>query len=134
MPGCGIGYDLALFATHGYDSYGLEVSESAVRKANEYLQNPGDGPLEGEYKLRDGNAGRGKSKCLLGDFFKDDWAEEAGGIGDGFDVIYDNTVSIVYVQRSLPEIARRCNADSVTDVHSSCARFIHPFVQRGPFA
>lgn len=93
VPGCGKGYDLALFAAHGYDSYGIEVSENAVQVAEEYLRNPGEGPLEGEYKVRDEKVARGVTKCLLGDFFKDDWAKGAGGIEDGFDVIYDNTVS-----------------------------------------
>ena len=26
IPGCGKGYDLALFAAHGYDAFGLEIS------------------------------------------------------------------------------------------------------------
>ncbi|PSN72497.1 S-adenosyl-L-methionine-dependent methyltransferase [Corynespora cassiicola Philippines] len=91
VPGCGKGYDLALFAAHGYDSYGIEVSENAVRAAQKYLESPGEGPLEGEYKVKDEKIGKGETKCMSGDFFKDDWAEGAGGIGEGFDVIYDNT-------------------------------------------
>lgn len=93
VPGCGKGYDIALFAAHGYDSYGLEVSENAVKAAEQYLQNPGEGPLEGEYKVTDEKVGRGAMKSLLGDFFEDGWLEGAGGLGEGFDVIYDNTVS-----------------------------------------
>ena len=31
VPGCGRGYDLAVLAAHGYDAYGIEVSESAVK-------------------------------------------------------------------------------------------------------
>ncbi|KAF2871475.1 S-adenosyl-L-methionine-dependent methyltransferase [Massariosphaeria phaeospora] len=91
VPGCGKGYDVALFAAHGYDSYGIEISENAARAAQEYLNDPGEGPLEGEYKLRDEKVGRGAMKCSVGDFFQDDWAAEAGGIGEGFDLIYDNT-------------------------------------------
>jgi SAM-dependent methyltransferase len=96
VPGCGKGYDVALFAAHGYDGYGIEVSDNAVRVAKEYLKNPGEGPLEGEYKVRDESVGRGKMECLLGDFFEDGdgWVEGAGGMGEGFDVIYDNTVSL----------------------------------------
>lgn len=96
VPGCGKGYDIALFAAHGYDGYGIEVSENAVRVAKDYLKSPGEGPLEGEYKVRDESVGSGKMECLLGDFFEDadGWLEGAGGVGEGFDVIYDNTVSL----------------------------------------
>jgi hypothetical protein len=93
VPGCGKGYDIALFAAHGYDSYGLEVSENAVKASEAYLKNPGAGPLEGEYKVFDEATGRGSMVCLLGDFFDDAWLDTAGGLGEGFDVIYDNTVS-----------------------------------------
>ena len=93
VPGCGKGYDIALFAAHGYDSFGLEVSESAVKAADEYLKDPGEGPLEGEYKVADEKNGRGVTECLLGDFFKDEWLNGTGGLKGGFDVIYDNTVS-----------------------------------------
>lgn len=93
VPGCGKGYDIALFAAHGYDSYGLEVSENAVKVSEEYLKNPGDGPLEGEYNIFDAAVGRGTMQCLLGDFFDDAWLDGAGGLGNGFDVVYDNTVS-----------------------------------------
>lgn len=91
VPGCGRGYDLALLAAHGYDAYGIEVSENAVNAAEEWLKNPGEGK-EGEYKTRDEAVGRGVAKAVLGDFFKDDWASAAGGIGAGFDLIYDCTV------------------------------------------
>jgi SAM-dependent methyltransferase len=96
VPGCGKGYDIALFAAHGYDSYGIEVSENAVRIAEEYLKEPGEGPLEGEYKVKEGDVGRGEMMCLLGDFFEDGdgWLEGAGGLREGFDIIYDNTVSV----------------------------------------
>lgn len=93
VPGCGKGYDVALFAAHGYDAVGLEVSQSAVGVAQEYLASPGEGPLEGEYGVADEAVGRGGVECLLGDFFEDDWLQGAGGLGEGFDLIYDNTVS-----------------------------------------
>ncbi|KAF1962398.1 S-adenosyl-L-methionine-dependent methyltransferase [Byssothecium circinans] len=91
VPGCGIGYDVALFAAHGYDAYGLEVSASAVKAAKEYLKDVGEGPLEGEYKVKDAKVGVGKKDCVLGDFFDDAWLDGVGGRGEGFDVIYDNT-------------------------------------------
>lgn len=96
VPGCGKGYDVALFAAHGYDAYGLEVSEHAVTAARKYLENPGKGPLEGEYSIQDEETGRGSVKAVLGDYWKDEWLQEVEGWkdGEGFDIIYDNTVCL----------------------------------------
>lgn len=103
IPGCGKGYDVALFAAYGYDAYGLEVSSHAAATANDYLRDPGEGPLESEYlaaTLRSGITDRGKMVCLLGDFFSDEWLNKSNGLGDGgnwfkgFDLIYDNTVRL----------------------------------------
>jgi methyl halide transferase len=92
VPGCGKGYDVALFAAHGYDAYGIEVSQHAVTAAQTYLAEPGEGPLEDEYKVKERDVGTGVRECVLGDFFDDAWLEKAGGLGEGFDIIYDNTV------------------------------------------
>jgi SAM-dependent methyltransferase len=94
VPGCGKGYDVALFAAAGYDAYGLEVSEKAAQVAKEWLasEEAKEGK-EGEYKVRDESVGRGKTEVLQGDFFDDAWFADAGGKGE-FDVIYDNTVSL----------------------------------------
>jgi SAM-dependent methyltransferase len=101
VPGCGKGYDVALFAAYGYDAYGLEVSQHAAKAADAYLENAGAGSLENEYEGKDGGAGRGSAVCLVGDFFaasvKEDggaWLEKTGGTQ--FDVIYDNTVRLAY--------------------------------------
>lgn len=103
IPGCGKGYDVALFAAHGYDAYGLEVSPHAAAAANEYVRDPGEGPLESEYLAaaqRSEATHAGKMVCLLGDFFSDEWLNEANGLGHdehgfmGFDLIYDNTVRL----------------------------------------
>ncbi|KAF2683158.1 S-adenosyl-L-methionine-dependent methyltransferase [Lentithecium fluviatile CBS 122367] len=109
VPGCGKGYDIALFAAHGYDSFGIEVSENAVRVSEGYLKDPGEGPLEGEYKVKDEKVGRGGMKCLLGNFFEDGdgWVEGCGGIGEGFDVIYDNTFLCALHPTLRPAWARR---------------------------
>jgi hypothetical protein len=96
VPGCGKGYDVVLLASYGYDTYGLEVSSHATETANSYLSNPGKGPLEGEYAIKDTKIGSGVMKCLHGDFFENAWLEQAGGSG-GFDIIYDNTVCCVLV-------------------------------------
>jgi SAM-dependent methyltransferase len=86
VPGCGKGYDVALFAAHGYDAYGLEVSTHAAEAARKYLEEPGKGPLEGEYLAQD--KGVGKMEVLVGDYFEDGWLVDGGE----FDIIYDNTV------------------------------------------
>lgn len=91
IPGCGKGYDVALFAAYGYDAYGLEVSQHAAKAAEEYLGNAGSGSLENEYEGKDNGAGKGKAVCLVGDFFEDAWVKETGE--GAFDLIYDNTVS-----------------------------------------
>jgi len=96
VPGCGKGYDVALLASWGYDAYGLEVSGHAADNAEAYLKDPGEGALEGEYKVKDDKVGKGEAKCLLGDYFDDAWVKAVGG-EEGFDVIYDNTVSLVAV-------------------------------------
>jgi SAM-dependent methyltransferase len=92
VPGCGKGYDVALFAAYGYDAYGLEVSAHAAKAAERYLADAGLGELENEYEAKDGGHGKGKAVCLVGDFFDDGWVREAGAEESGFDVIYDNTV------------------------------------------
>ncbi|KAF1940994.1 S-adenosyl-L-methionine-dependent methyltransferase [Clathrospora elynae] len=96
VPGCGKGYDVALFAAHGWDAFGLEVSAHAAEAAREYLENAG----KEAYKMMD-EAGkkldvqRGSMKVLEGDYFEDGWLEKVEGWGEeggkGFDVIYDNT-------------------------------------------
>ena len=35
IPGCGRGYDVLLFASHGYDAYGMDVSQTAVDACQE---------------------------------------------------------------------------------------------------
>jgi SAM-dependent methyltransferase len=92
VPGCGKGYDVALLASYGYDTWGLEVSAHAAEAAKKYFANAGDGSLEGEYRVKDEKLGTGKMECLLGDFFEEGWVKEIGAEEGGFDIIYDNTV------------------------------------------
>lgn len=108
IPGCGKGYDVVLFAAHGYDAYGLEVSAHAADVAKRYVDAAGneakkndkdrDGPLEGEYLAASSSheAGYGSMNVLVGDYFSDEWLGEVEGWkeGDGFDIIYDNTVCL----------------------------------------
>ena len=85
IPGCGRGYDVLLFASFGFDAYGLEISESAVRMCREEQRKNGH-----KYPIQDHSRGAGNVEFLNGDFFSDGWLQ-ALGIG-GFDVIYDYTV------------------------------------------
>ncbi|KAF2816736.1 uncharacterized protein BDZ99DRAFT_456555 [Mytilinidion resinicola] len=89
VPGCGKGYDVLLLASFGYDSYGVEASENAVRACEKYAVDAADA-----YSARDTEGGSGSVKFLYGNFFGDEWVEGVdGGLGDGFDIIYDYTVS-----------------------------------------
>ncbi|KAF2623811.1 S-adenosyl-L-methionine-dependent methyltransferase [Macroventuria anomochaeta] len=111
VPGCGKGYDVALFSAYGYDAYGLEVSSHAAKAAEQYLANAGSGSLESEYSSKDGGAGKGKAVCLVGDFFDDAWLKEAGVQGsDGFDVIYDNTFLCALPPDLRPACAKRISS------------------------
>ena len=115
MPGCGKGYDVALFAAHGYDAYGLEVSSHAAEAARGSLKDAGKGPLEGEYNVADEKIGKGATNVVCGDFFENGWlADVEGWEGDeGFDIIYDITVSRV------PDVPREHCLVFCTDAMSS---------------
>lgn len=88
VPGCGRGYDVLLFASFGFDAYGLEVSDSAVKRCKEEQETNIH-----KYPVQNDSVGAGKVHFLNGDFFRDAWAQ---GVGlDGFDVIYDYTVGVL---------------------------------------
>lgn len=88
VPGCGRGYDVTLFASFGFDAYGLDISESAVNMCREEQERNAH-----KYPVQDRSVGAGKVEFLVGDFFSDAWNRHIG-IG-AFDVIYDYTVSII---------------------------------------
>ena len=88
VPGCGRGYDVLLFASFGFDAYGLEVSDSAVERCKEEQETNGH-----KYPAQN-DSGAGKVQFLNGDFFGDAWAQDLGL--DGFDVIYDYTVRVLW--------------------------------------
>lgn len=87
VPGCGRGYDVLLLASLGYDAYGLEVSTTAVEKAQAWAEEHA-----ADYPIRDETVGCGKAKFILGDFFSNQWIQQGDGI-DKFEFIYDYTVS-----------------------------------------
>lgn len=87
VPGCGRGYDVLLLAAHGYDAYGLDVSERALENAKEVEKD-----IEGKevYEARPG-VEKGSITWLVADFFKNDFQRDLEGDGT-FDLIYDYTV------------------------------------------
>mgnify|MGYP002718706704 CR=1 FL=1 len=84
-----------MLALHGFDAYGLEISETAVKKAETYaaaeLENPSAYHFGGETNRPDS---AGSVTFFQGDFFSSKWDYE-GGIEETtrFDVAYDYTVS-----------------------------------------
>ena len=89
VPGCGRGYDVLLFASFGFDAYGLEVSDSAVKRCKEEQEINGH-----KYPLQN-DSSAGNVQFLNGDFFGDAWAQDVGL--DSFDVIYDYTVGVFWL-------------------------------------
>ncbi|KAL9088020.1 MAG: hypothetical protein Q9165_006361 [Trypethelium subeluteriae] len=89
VPGCGRGYDVLLFASCGYDAYGLEASENALKACKEFATKSGD-----QYPVWNKKVGQGQLHWICGDFFKDDWCRDADGKTLSFDLIYDYTVRI----------------------------------------
>ena len=86
VPGCGRGYDVLLLASFGYDAFGLELGETATRKAREEHKKNGH-----KYPVRDEAVGAGTVTFVTGDFYKEDWVQTLGGTGT-FELIYDYTV------------------------------------------
>lgn len=117
VPGCGKGYDVLLFASFGYDAIGLE-SENAVKTARQWQKDH-----EQEYEVRNNEVGRGSVTFVTGNFFEQGWEKDIpGGVGDGFDAIYDYTVCSEYQSRST-----RCwQADTLSHVVSLRASSSNP--------
>lgn len=97
--GCGRGYDVITLALHGFDAYGLEISETAVSEAGEFAEKELTSPQECNFgKAWKENPsvfqpGKGKAQFVEGDFFDAAWLE--GLDVEQFDVIYDYTVSLL---------------------------------------
>lgn len=106
--GCGRGYDVAMLALHGFDAYGLDVSEKGAEVAREYvssqLAQTGSANFgSGDQRPADQ---AGVTKIIAGDFFSRDWEQDCAVAGEaGFDLIYDYTVR--YPCRSSHPSARR---------------------------
>ncbi|KAJ5300805.1 uncharacterized protein N7443_005807 [Penicillium atrosanguineum] len=93
VPGCGRGYDVVMLALHGFDAYGLEISETAVKEAEAYALAQIKSPSAYHFRSGEHRQGsRGSATFLKGDFFSSDWAftEDIGG-STKFDLAYDYT-------------------------------------------
>lgn len=88
VPGCGTGYDVAMLALHGFDAYGIDLSEKAIDTAKEYstkeLQSPRDYNFNTSIRP---NVLNPSTTFFAGDFFNNDW----NSLNLKFDVIYDYT-------------------------------------------
>jgi SAM-dependent methyltransferase len=87
VPGCGRGYDVLILSAFGYDAYGLDVSEAAMKAAEDHEKLKSDDDM---YKARD-PGGKGQVHWITADFFKDVFLKDIGGDGT-FDLLFDYTV------------------------------------------
>ncbi|KAI9928457.1 hypothetical protein MW887_002502 [Aspergillus wentii] len=102
VPGCGKGYDVVMLALHGFDVYGLEVSETGVSVAKEYARNELIHPQEYNFGSSAQRQDRGEVVFIQGDFFKSDW-----DAGIKFDLIYDYTFLCAIHPTMRPQWASR---------------------------
>jgi hypothetical protein len=120
-----------MLALNGFEAWGLEVSNQAVKVANENisskLANPPDDSF-GEYKTQ---RQLGSSKVILGDFFQRDWEDQIVSDSNGFDLIYDYTVSCV-ISKDAP--ANECSSFAPYSLRcektgfDGCRNFFHQLV------
>ncbi|KAI1414467.1 S-adenosyl-L-methionine-dependent methyltransferase [Hypoxylon sp. FL1857] len=110
VPGCGKGYDVAMLALHGFNVYGLDVSQNALETAQSYaapeLREPSAYNFASEDSRKEESPGT--LKFIEGDFFKTDWEKEVD-IDDfqGFDLIYDYTFLCALAPEMRKDWARR---------------------------
>lgn len=85
-----------MLALHGFDAYGLEISQTAVSEAERYASAEMADP--GSHNFAPAGNCKGKQpgavKFVEGDFFVSDWQNGEGGDAQ-FDLIYDYTVCVL---------------------------------------
>ncbi|KAJ5273479.1 hypothetical protein N7478_008604 [Penicillium angulare] len=93
VPGCGRGYDVVMLALHGFNAYGLEISDTAVKEAEAYAATQ----MSHSSAYHFGNeqsrsSSPGTVTFLEGDFFSSTWdfKGEPNGMRK-FDMAYDYT-------------------------------------------
>ncbi|EHK25477.1 uncharacterized protein TRIVIDRAFT_85262 [Trichoderma virens Gv29-8] len=100
IPGCGLGHDVLLLSSLGYDVVGLDYSRRAQELA---LENQQKAAAEGKYKSVEEGVDCGRVTWVSGDFFGDAWE---GGKGQ-FDLIYDYTFLCALQPSERPRWAKR---------------------------
>jgi len=83
-----------MLALHGLDAYGLEISPIGAQTADSYTRAQMKEPLSynfGSAEYAKSHPGPGQVEIIEGDFFASNWLSERGI--DGFDIVYDYTVS-----------------------------------------
>ncbi|KAI0135831.1 S-adenosyl-L-methionine-dependent methyltransferase [Daldinia grandis] len=95
VPGCGKGYDVVMLALHGFDVYGLEISQKAIEIAEVHAAAQLCEPSSynfGSLAASQSSLCRGNAKFIQGDFFGTGWEKKVVTKHfQGFDLIYDYT-------------------------------------------
>ncbi|KAL7949602.1 S-adenosyl-L-methionine-dependent methyltransferase [Trichoderma barbatum] len=100
IPGCGLGHDVLLLSSLGYDVVGLDYSSRALDLARENQQKSA---ADGKYKSVEDGVDCGRVTWASGDFFGDAWE---GGARQ-FDLIYDYTFLCALRPSERPRWAKR---------------------------
>ncbi|OQN96717.1 hypothetical protein B0A48_17141 [Cryoendolithus antarcticus] len=103
VPGCGPGYDVLLFASHGYDAIGLDASETAIEACK--VLDAQQGNDESKYPIVDSSIERGSRTFVLADFFMNDFLKASDA--PQFDIIYDYTFLCALPPALRPKWAKR---------------------------
>ncbi|KAI5790911.1 S-adenosyl-L-methionine-dependent methyltransferase [Pyronema domesticum] len=103
VPGCDRGYDALLFAQHGYETVGVEISGSAVREAKKWT---GQQIAAGQKTLS-------PMGFILADFFEDEWLKVLGIGKEQFDLVYDYAFLVAMNPTMRKKWAKRM-ADHIT--------------------
>ncbi|KAK4187676.1 S-adenosyl-L-methionine-dependent methyltransferase [Podospora australis] len=112
VPGCGKGYDVAMLALHGFNVYGLDISETGVETARKYAAAELSSPAEHNFSSPDfPRDKRGAVTFIAGNFFSRDWetkcCADVEDAFEGFDVIYDYTFLCALLPSMRKDWARR---------------------------
>ncbi|CEJ55414.1 hypothetical protein PMG11_01675 [Penicillium brasilianum] len=93
VPGCGRGYDVVMLALHGFDAYGLEISDTAVKEAEKYSSTELAKPSSYHFGTEQRPSSTpGSVTFFQGDFFTSQWDFKGGiDVNTKFDVVYDYT-------------------------------------------
>lgn len=82
-----------MLALNGFEAWGLEVSQKAVDTANVNIKAQLAKPTDDNFGKGESRSKPAAAEVILGDFFKRDWESQVGTDFEGFDIIYDYTVS-----------------------------------------